>query len=89
MYLNLDHPVPIQTGEGWNKGIAPKAIGAQNLDIASRALPNLQHFVMFSSLVASVGNEGLQFLGPCCHLSAEHGPASLLLEIPSMRAAAD
>ena len=48
----------LQTGEGWNTGVVPKAIGGQNLDAASRELPDLEHFVMFSSIVASSGNEG-------------------------------
>ena len=50
--------IALQTGEGWNAGVYPKAIGGQNLDAASRALPHLEHFVMFSSIVASAGNEG-------------------------------
>lgn len=38
--------------------MVPKAIGACNLDQASRGLATLEHFVMFSSIVASAGNEG-------------------------------
>ena len=35
-----------------------KAKGAYNLDKASRGLQHLEHFVMWSSFVASAGNEG-------------------------------
>ena len=52
----------MQTGEGWNTGVVPKAIGGQNLDEASRSLTMLEHFVMFSSIVASAGNEGEQLI---------------------------
>ena len=48
----------VQTGEGWNAGVMPKAMGGRHLDTASRQLPHLEHFVMFSSIVASAGNEG-------------------------------
>jgi len=48
----------VQTGEGWNAGVNPKAMGGHNLDAATRQLPELEHFVMFSSIVASAGNEG-------------------------------
>jgi len=48
----------LQTGEGWNAGVNPKAMGGRNLDAATRQLPHLEHFVMFSSYVASAGNEG-------------------------------
>ena len=47
-----------QTGKGWNACIVPKAMGALNLDTASRQLQHLEHFVMFSSVVVSTGNEG-------------------------------
>ena len=48
----------LQTGEGWNACMAPKAIGAYNLDRISRKLHHLEHFVMWSSFVANAGNEG-------------------------------
>ena len=48
----------MQTGKGWNAGVIPKAVGGRNLDVASRQLQHLEHFVMFSSIVASAGNEG-------------------------------
>jgi hypothetical protein len=47
-----------QTGESWNAPIIPKAVGALNLDKVSQSLTHLEHFVIFSSIVSSVGNEG-------------------------------
>ena len=47
-----------QTGESWQKAVECKAKGALNLDQACQALPDLEHFVMFSSMVAWCGNEG-------------------------------
>jgi hypothetical protein len=47
-----------QTGESWNKVVRPKALGAWNLDAATRGLADLEHFVCFSSIVASLGNAG-------------------------------
>ena len=38
----------------------PKALGAWNLDAATRGLASLKHFVCFSSVVAIVGNAGMQ-----------------------------
>ena len=38
----------------------PKAIGSWNLDAASRGLRHLDHFVFFSSIVATQGNAGEQ-----------------------------
>ncbi len=51
-----------QTGESWNKVVQPKALGAWNLDAATRGLASLEHFVCFSSIVATLGNAGA--LGP-------------------------
>ena len=48
----------LQTGESWNRTVRPKAIGAWNTDAASRALPVLEHFIFFSSIVAAHGNAG-------------------------------
>ncbi len=48
----------MQTGESWNAPIIPKAYGALNLDALSDSLPNLEQFVIFSSVVSSTGNEG-------------------------------
>ena len=59
----------MQTGEGWNTGVVPKAMGGQNLDEASRLLTTLDHFVMFSSIVASAGNEGEQLISQAVTLS--------------------
>ncbi|EIE22203.1 ketoacyl-synt-domain-containing protein [Coccomyxa subellipsoidea C-169] len=47
-----------QTGESWNLAVIPKAHGAVNLDSVSRSLPHLEHFVIFTSVVSSIGNEG-------------------------------
>ena len=49
----------LQNGESWNKVMHGKAHGAFNLDKASRRLATLEHFVMWSSAVASAGNEGM------------------------------
>ena len=35
-----------------------KAHGAYNLDKVSRGIPSLEHFVLWSSLMAAYGNEG-------------------------------
>ena len=48
----------LQTGEAWNRCVRPKAIGSWNLDAASRGLRHLDHFVFFSSIVATQGNAG-------------------------------
>ena len=47
-----------QTGESWNKVVRPKALGAWNLDGATRGLASLEHFICFSSIVATLGNAG-------------------------------
>jgi len=47
-----------QTGAGWNAAAAPKAWAAQHLDAACRGLPELDHFVLFSSIVAAYGQPG-------------------------------
>ena len=47
-----------QTGAGWNAAAAPKAWAAQHLDAASRGLTMLEHFVLFSSMVAAYGQPG-------------------------------
>lgn len=49
----------LQTGESWNKVMHAKAKGAANLDKVSRKCKELEHFVMWSSFVASAGNEGV------------------------------
>jgi KR domain len=48
----------LQTGEGWNDAVLPKAVGAVNLDMFSRGISSLKHFVMFSSCVTMLGNQG-------------------------------
>ena len=47
-----------QTGEDWSIVVGAKARGAYNLDRACQHVATLDHFVMFSSLVSTVGNEG-------------------------------
>lgn len=49
----------MQTGEGWNDCVKPKAIGAYNLDLESRRLQTpLDVFVIFSSAIVEMGNPG-------------------------------
>ena len=55
----------LQTGEAWNRCVRPKAIGSWNLDAASRGLRHLDHFVFFSSIVATQGNAG-EWTGSLC-----------------------
>ncbi len=52
-----------QTGESWNTVVKPKALGAWNLDAATRGLADLEQFVVFSSVVATLGNAGAP--APC------------------------
>ncbi|EIE19942.1 hypothetical protein COCSUDRAFT_58179 [Coccomyxa subellipsoidea C-169] len=47
-----------QTGESWQKVVECKAQGALHLDMACQGLTHLEHFVIYSSQVAWVGNEG-------------------------------
>jgi len=47
-----------QDGESWNKAIRPKAVGAWNLHELSLNMKDLQHFVIFSSIVSSIGHQG-------------------------------
>ena len=42
--------------------VRPKALGAWNLDAATRDLAALEHFVCFSSIVATLGNAGASLL---------------------------
>ena len=49
----------LQTGKSWMQSVAPKAHGAYNLDKATHGIDTLEHFVMWSSFVASAGNEGM------------------------------
>ena len=48
----------VQDGESWNRAVRPKAAGAWNLHALSLDLPELQHFVMFSSIVSAIGHHG-------------------------------
>ena len=47
-----------QTGESWNRCVRPKALGAWNLHEQTKALPELEHFVLFSSISSWVGLPG-------------------------------
>ena len=47
-----------QSGESWKKVMHAKANGGVNMDLATRHCKDLEHFVMWSSFVASAGNEG-------------------------------
>ena len=53
---------PSQSGESWNKVMHAKAKGGVNMDLATRNCKQLEHFVMWSSFVASAGNEGTSYL---------------------------
>ena len=48
----------LQTGESWNRCVRPKAIGAWNLHELTKALPSVEQFVLFSSVVSWVGHQG-------------------------------
>jgi hypothetical protein len=49
----------VQSGEGWNGCVVPKALGAINLDVESRKLLKpLDVFVLFSSAIVEMGNPG-------------------------------
>ena len=48
----------LQTGKTWTDCVVTKAIGGVNLDIATRNMPTVEHFVMFSSISAGIGNAG-------------------------------
>ena len=47
-----------QTGEAWETVLKPKVRGAANLDALSRGVPDLQFFVVFSSIITAIGNPG-------------------------------
>ena len=66
------HVYLLQDGESWNRAIRPKAVGAWNLHELSLGLKELEHFVIFSSVVASMGHQG-SWRFCCCDLKAhEH-----------------
>ena len=48
----------MQMGEEWELVHGCKSRGALNLDAACSGVATLEHFVIFSSLVATAGNEG-------------------------------
>ncbi|KAK9904717.1 hypothetical protein WJX75_001194 [Coccomyxa subellipsoidea] len=45
-------------GESWNRAIKPKALGAWNLHELSTPVKSLEHFIVFSSVVSSIGHQG-------------------------------
>ncbi|CAL8464659.1 g4194 [Coccomyxa elongata] len=45
-------------GESWNRAIKPKAVGAWNLHELSQPVQSLEHFIVFSSVVSSIGHQG-------------------------------
>jgi len=47
-----------QDGESWNKAIKPKALGAWNLHELSQPIKTMEHFIVFSSVVSSIGHQG-------------------------------
>ena len=55
----FDRVLPMQTGENWQVGMQAKVKGAHNLHRASLQLLDLQYFVLWSSQVTQVGNEGI------------------------------
>ena len=59
------HVCLLQDGESWNRAIRPKAVGAWNLHALSLGLKELEHFVLFSSVVSSMGHQGIR--RSCCH----------------------
>ena len=61
----IGHVCLLQHGESWNRAIRPKAVGAWNLHELSLGLKELEHFVLFSSVVSSMGHQGSW--RSCCH----------------------
>ena len=64
---------------------AAKARGALNLDAACSGVSSLEHFVMFSSIVAGSGNEGKKLCGVAHalpgHACMRHAGSQAVLEI--------
>lgn len=59
MQVLIDKILEEQNEESFAAVVAPKVHGTLNLDRLSRVLcPHLEHFVVFSSAIASVGNAG-------------------------------
>ena len=52
----------VQTAEAWAATTLPKARGAANLDMHSRAIDTVEQFVVFSSLMTAFGNFGAAVL---------------------------
>ena len=55
----------VQAGESWNRAIKPKALGAWNLHELSTPAKSLEHFIVFSSVVSSIGHQGAHFFLAC------------------------
>ena len=53
-----EHARLVQDGESWNKAVQPKAVGGWNLHNLSLRMKELEHFVIFSSIVSSIGHQG-------------------------------
>lgn len=54
-----DHVIENQTSESFDECLAPKAYATRHLDELSRQMcPNLEHFVVFSSVACGLGNAG-------------------------------
>ena len=56
--LKVIAPRGAQTGESWNRCVRPKATGAWHLHELTKALPEVEQFVLFSSIVSWVGHQG-------------------------------
>lgn len=54
-----DHAIENQTPKSFDECLAPKAAATRHLDELSRKMcPNLEHFVVFSSVACGLGNAG-------------------------------
>jgi hypothetical protein len=56
-----------QDGASWNKAIKPKAQGGWNLHDLSLQIESLEQFVVFSSVVSSIGHQGEAFKHAITH----------------------
>ena len=74
----------MQTGESWDMVLHAKSRGAHNLHKASLQCKELDHFVMWSSFVASAGNEG-KLPRPLFHDAALTRSASSTTSAPCLR----
>ena len=58
MWASLRALPPEQDGASWNKAIIPKARGAWHLHEATMGMKQCEQFVVFSSIVSSIGHQG-------------------------------